>query len=569
MTNSMYSLSALSNTVHLLIKILTSAMLMSVSVSSYAQLPELGLPLTATGVLTTARFFGGASADNGISYKSNFGYSEPIDVSAEILVEPAHANTIGNLYVVVALGQQYLMRDQNGAFRPWDQTLGTLLATSPAKTLRANERLDIVNDVALGPEGVSGVSVSVFVAYDSVVAPGQLFYSGAPLTFSICARGTNTDSDGDCEPDSSDVYPFNPFKKIDDWGKKVDRYPQVFAASDISAINREGLIGDLKLAADYFGKYDVEWWAIGKDVNAMLALAGIWCDRRIERGQLFYFRSLRLDLTRLRSVCLSEVAHPHASLEWNNNTATGRAFFTSDLSTYLGWMERYRQISLNLPRSSVNAGNRRTESYTATQSSMFFQYDTTTNPSEWRIGKEGASLTVFHEYYHTAQANAVFSTLEVVDETGNTIRPEYGPTAFSEGSANYISAYTVMKLAQDGIYKLSTPDYTLRERMRNEMRTLQSMLPNCPDFEIQKLNYGNKCDPYTFGMWATAYLTHKARNINVFHQILWPKINSLTYRLAFEDTFGLSYGQFNEEFRKFLALPIDEQLAIVPDINLK
>ncbi len=54
------------------------------------------------------------------------------------------------------------------------------------------------------------------------------------------------------------------------------------------------------------------------------------------------------------------------------------------------------------------------------------------------------------------------------------------------------------------------------------MESIQNMLPSCPDFQIEKLNYGNPCDPYTFGMWATAYLTNKVDNINAFHEVFWP-----------------------------------------------
>ena len=62
------------------------------------------------------------------------------------------------------------------------------------------------------------------------------------------------DSDGDGTPDVTDFYPFNSFKSRDDWGQKVESYPEVFVARDVSELNKEGLIGDLKLAANYFGK---------------------------------------------------------------------------------------------------------------------------------------------------------------------------------------------------------------------------------------------------------------------------------------------------------------------------
>ena len=374
------------------------------------------------------------------------------------------------------------------------------------------------------------------------------------------------DSDGDSIPDVTDVYPFNPLKTTDDWGRTVESYPEAFVANDISELNSEGLVKDLGLAVKYFGKYEWEWWAVGQEVDAMLQLANSWCDRRIARGQLRYYEDLRSDLDLLKSICLSETAHPNASLDWKTDPSD-RTIFTSDLSTFKGWMEEYRQVSLDLPSISANAGMNRWGGYTATQASSPFVFDPTTNPSDWNIKEYENAVLVFHEYYHVVQGQHVFSKREIVDETGNQVRPEYGPTAFSEGSANYISEYTVRKLSKLGIYKGSVKSFSMKELMRFKMESILNMLPNCPDFQIEKLNYGNPCDPYTFGMWATAYLTNKVNNINAFHDVFWPKINTLTYVGAFEDTFGLNYDQFNTEFQEFLSLPIEEQLMIVPDMN--
>ena len=377
------------------------------------------------------------------------------------------------------------------------------------------------------------------------------------------------DFDGDGVEDNLDYYPYNPYKTTDDWGQIVDQYPSVYTASDITEINRKGLEDDLKLAADYFGKYEVEWWAVGREINAMLDLASDWCDRRIERGQLWYYDEFKKDLVRLKSICMSQVAHPHASLEWNGNKNTGGTNFTSDLSSYEGWMEKYRKIGLNLPSGSANAGMVRNSGYTATQSSIPFQYDPLTIPAgyEW-ISKEEHSIMVFHEYYHITQAQNVMAKEEIVDETGNTVRPEYGPTAFSEGPANYISQYLIRELSNNGTYKASTKaNSNLKDLMRGDMERIQEMLKGCPDFKLEELNYGNPCDPYMFGQWAAAYLTNKVGNMYVFHDVFWPKINEMTFIGAFEDTFDMTYDKLNSEFRDFLKLPIDEQLKVVPDIN--
>ena len=93
------------------------------------------------------------------------------------------------------------------------------------------------------------------------------------LLSAVAALAQGVDSDGDSVPDVADVYPFNPFKSTDDWGQSVEDYPELFVASDISDLNRQGLTKDLRLAVKYFGKYEWEWWSVGQGIDAMLELA--------------------------------------------------------------------------------------------------------------------------------------------------------------------------------------------------------------------------------------------------------------------------------------------------------
>ena len=88
-----------------------------------AQLPELDLPSTVSGGSTTARFFGGASADDGLTYSSSFEYDQAIDINMEIQGETSHVNTVGNIYVLVVWGDQYFMRIESGAYEVWDLSL--------------------------------------------------------------------------------------------------------------------------------------------------------------------------------------------------------------------------------------------------------------------------------------------------------------------------------------------------------------------------------------------------------------------------------------------------------------
>ena len=164
------------------------------STALFGELPELASPSTATGAATSARFYGGVTADDGLSYGASFGGDQSLDILTEIQVQPEHINTVGNLYLLAVLGADTLMRVESGDFVPWDGTLGSLQATSPGKTLQAIEPLTVAENTPLGPAGLAGASLQIFLAYDTTAAPGQLYYSGAPLSFGIEAEASDAAS---------------------------------------------------------------------------------------------------------------------------------------------------------------------------------------------------------------------------------------------------------------------------------------------------------------------------------------------------------------------------------------
>jgi hypothetical protein len=159
-----------------------------------AQLPELQSAAAASGLSTTARFFAGASADDGTSYASSFAFDQPIDINVEIQVESIHVNTVGNLYVVINWDDILFMRAESGEYLEWDQNLATLQAAFPAKTLQPSEPISILNDVALGPLGVADTTIAIYLAYDSVATAGDLFYSEAPLMVTVQAQQSSSSS---------------------------------------------------------------------------------------------------------------------------------------------------------------------------------------------------------------------------------------------------------------------------------------------------------------------------------------------------------------------------------------
>ncbi len=159
-----------------------------------AQLPELGSPSTATGASTTAKFFGGATADNSVTFGSSFGADQPLDIFTEVQVETVHVNTVGNIYLLIQLGEDIFMRLESGEYAIWDQTLPNLQATLPERTLQMSEPITILENVAFGPAGLAGATLSIYLAYDTTATPNELYYSGVPLTVGIEAEDTEAQS---------------------------------------------------------------------------------------------------------------------------------------------------------------------------------------------------------------------------------------------------------------------------------------------------------------------------------------------------------------------------------------
>lgn len=163
--------------------------LLSAASISFAQLPELSTPTTVTGTETTAVFLGGASADNGATYENSFEFDAAIDIELEIQVEASHVNTVGNIYVIILLDGNYFVRDENGDYQLWDLSVENLLAAFPGKTLQSSEAINIVDDVAFGPAGISDTTMDIIVAYDTVAVANEFFFNGVPLSVTIEAEG--------------------------------------------------------------------------------------------------------------------------------------------------------------------------------------------------------------------------------------------------------------------------------------------------------------------------------------------------------------------------------------------
>jgi hypothetical protein len=177
--------------------------------------------------------------------------------------------------------------------------------------------------------------------------------------------------------------------------------------------------------------------------------------------------------------------------------------------------------------------------------------------------------TVAHEYTHVVQSALLFNK-ESFCEPDNCYRVGWGPTFFAEGSAVYYGEYIPRKLLYDGENIVwQNLQEGLKSRMQNIMNQIQTNLVNCPNFDVNELDYSTRdtCSPYEFGAWGTAYLLNKVGDQDAMWKSFWPNIDQLGWDQAFEATFGLSLEQFNQELLDFLELPIEEQLEIIPELK--
>lgn len=155
---------------------------------AWAQAPELLGTASLSGDITATRFFGGVSADNGISFTSSFAYDASLDVSVEIQIDPTHVGTTGNLYILLVFAEEIFQRNGPGLYEPWDGSLATLQPAVANKTLESLEVLSILDDVPFGQAGISNAGIDFYVAYDLGSPESELIFHTTPVSLFIEAK---------------------------------------------------------------------------------------------------------------------------------------------------------------------------------------------------------------------------------------------------------------------------------------------------------------------------------------------------------------------------------------------
>ena len=162
-----------------------------------SNVPELAGATTASGAATTARFYGGAQVRGSDSFATSFQNTDDISIPLEINPEFRHLGTAGKGYVLAAVGGALFTLLESGEWQVFDGTVAGLGGAATYSSLRNIETLSGDTVVSLlTREGVTAnddqVTVIIYLAYDSSAAPGELYFTGAPLQISIAATNSTT-----------------------------------------------------------------------------------------------------------------------------------------------------------------------------------------------------------------------------------------------------------------------------------------------------------------------------------------------------------------------------------------
>jgi hypothetical protein len=293
---------------------------------------------------------------------------------------------------------------------------------------------------------------------------------------------------------------------------------EVLAAGDVDESVTTAIEESLALATDMWGVYwPVEYWVMGLDPDAGVALVEDFCSRRDSREQWDY------------ASCMDREAgnEQHSMIEYQ--TLGAEAFAAKEAFSTAG-RNGTREWGLHRFASTLPWG------------------------LSGNLGIPGAEdvKTVFHEYWHAVQHSHIASLdREVVDEL-------MGPVWFIEGSAEYMAQHATAQLLAKGMMpSVPAGDWTFdpRDQMRNKLFGIDEALSGqCSGRDLLSIvDYSDPCSylGYDMGAWAIAYLTSLTSQ-DVLLEVFHPSVEELGFEEAFAQASGMTLEEFSADFMTFI-----------------
>ena len=304
---------------------------------------------------------------------------------------------------------------------------------------------------------------------------------------------------------------------------------EVFVASDVDESVRDIAEVSLNLAASEWGLYwPVEYWILGLDEQAAEKLAIDFCERRESRGDQSY------------DECSRRQARGDGFMWYHSQNqqvmATGELRGDMGRNGAADWGIHWYASTLPWGLTDLFPG----------------------------MNGESDVETFFHEYWHAVQASHI-STLD-----WDTRDELMGPLWFVEGTAIFMAHFLAEKTRVDGTMPEVRRDwpYTYEFAMTDYLdRTDRHLKGPCAERPlISIIEYDDQCNPYgkDLGAWGIAYLVSQTSHDVLLNDFL-PIVEKFGFEGAFEEAFGLTLQEFNDEFMDFfMSTNKDQKLAILP-----
>lgn len=137
------------------------------------------------GGTADARFFGGVTANGGISYTNRMSAVEPFDVHGRIEIDPQHQGQPGFLAAALITPQgEILVKNTRGELVGYQPDV-QLVPVSERKVLAAVEELDVLTQFRAADIGISEIDVDFYIGYGVDSNPGELYFNGQPINVLI------------------------------------------------------------------------------------------------------------------------------------------------------------------------------------------------------------------------------------------------------------------------------------------------------------------------------------------------------------------------------------------------
>ena len=365
----------------------------------------------------------------------------------------------------------------------------------------------------------------------------------------------DTDTDGDGVVDSEDAWPLDSSMSENLWGIINNEDVEFFFANDVSENIAQGTRDSFLEAIDEFGNWGpTELWVSGPGKNGSVELANLYCNRRVERGQV-KFQSDSYPWT-LES-CMQFSLYPTLGYdlippEQISNEEDGSIYNEEEGTLF----EYYRGKSVMSIENNLPTGWGKSLNGERAWGIKIFNFSLPVGFSEPGYNFDYEKVNVFYEYFHALQESA-FPDDDLGDtyEFGENTRR--GPHWFYSGASTYYAEYAVRK--RDENHNLNS----LKDRIEQQFGYAM-----CDNILLSDLTPDSECFLMKFywGMPAIAYLLDKANNQNAIIETFYPNLYEYGFKAAFELTFGITVEKFYDEWEIYRNLPMEKRLEIIPDI---